>query len=367
MFPRSLLGALALLAFVSPRAYAQQEDPPPTHDPHPYTLHVYTNLVQVPTLVLGENRKPLPAIPRKDFAITLDGGPPFAPTQMRMQGDDPLSLAILLDVSDKQHSLAKVFADTLAAVTPLSLRPHDHVSIYAVDCKLFRSSFDVPADPETLSKGVSSVLALPALHNGKDKPACGSTLRLWEAVFLVSRQLADLPGRRAIFLATQANDHSSALHVTDVARYAAARGIAVFALRNKEEWDRDHIEHNPLTDRTGRPIGGSSYSASEDPLTLLCETSGGLVLPSTSSHLQQNLQDLVTLLRNRYILEYPRPKDTTAGLHSLDVRLPNQQAFIRPTGVTTTIEDPALANDPNVVPVAPSPAVTGKRRHLDPN
>ena len=49
----------------------------------PLTLHVYTNLVQIPTLVLGDDRKPIARIDERRFFVSLDGGRKL---RRRMQG-----------------------------------------------------------------------------------------------------------------------------------------------------------------------------------------------------------------------------------------------------------------------------------------
>ncbi|HMH14466.1 MAG TPA: hypothetical protein VK578_15305 [Edaphobacter sp.] len=63
------------------------------------TLHVYTNLLQVPTVVVGPHgeqiKKP---IEEKRFSVSIDSGPWFRATHVRLEGDDPISLSILLDV-----------------------------------------------------------------------------------------------------------------------------------------------------------------------------------------------------------------------------------------------------------------------------
>src|SRR5579875_4215745 len=59
-----------------------QQDPPPV-----FTLKVYTNLVQVPTLVLGHDRQPLAPLNFDRFQVSLDAGKKFAPTRVRMEGD----------------------------------------------------------------------------------------------------------------------------------------------------------------------------------------------------------------------------------------------------------------------------------------
>jgi len=78
---------------------AQQELPAPEEPIH--TLHVYTNLIQIPTLVLGPNRERLTKpIAENRFSVSIDSGPKFRATHVRLEGDDAISLSILLDVSE---------------------------------------------------------------------------------------------------------------------------------------------------------------------------------------------------------------------------------------------------------------------------
>ena len=64
------------------------------------TLHVYENLLQVPVLVLRPDRDHIPKpIDADRFSVSLDAGPWFPATHVRREGDDPISLSILLDVT----------------------------------------------------------------------------------------------------------------------------------------------------------------------------------------------------------------------------------------------------------------------------
>src|SRR5580698_1951598 len=108
------LAAAATLAPVFAPLWAplwaqQQDDPPPP--PNLYTLHVYTNLMQFPTIVLGPDLNPMKPVPREKFNVTIDGGPIFHPTKMRIEGDDPISLAVLLDAGGDQSSVLHAFAE----------------------------------------------------------------------------------------------------------------------------------------------------------------------------------------------------------------------------------------------------------------
>ena len=77
--------AWASVVLTSSRCSAQQAQPGGVQDQTPvFTLKVYTNLVQVPTLVLDHDRHPLPPIKFQRFQVSLDDGKRFAPTHVRL-------------------------------------------------------------------------------------------------------------------------------------------------------------------------------------------------------------------------------------------------------------------------------------------
>jgi len=61
---------------------AQSTPPAPPSESPGYTLHVYVNLVQIPTLVPNQSFSPIPPIDLDEFNISLDSGPRFHPTHM---------------------------------------------------------------------------------------------------------------------------------------------------------------------------------------------------------------------------------------------------------------------------------------------
>lgn len=330
MLKRAWISALFLALSRACSLHGQEAaEPDPPKDL--YTLHVYANLTQVPTLVMDSNHKAIRAIPRTDFSISLDGGPRFHPTQMRMQGEDPLSLAILLDASGRQPDIIKGFEAALAQITTLNLREHDRVSIYAVDCKLFRSASDVPASPAILRKGVGAVLALEPLHDGSNKPSCASKLHLWDAVAVVAGELDKLAGRRAILLVSTGEDHGSAMSHVQSAHFAAERGVAVFGLREDDAKSSDPGGLRSMTNsRDSNRFDRMSVPDSGDPMATLCATSGGVLLTATARHLDRGLTEIITLLRSRYILEYPRPSNASAGAHLIEVNVARTGATAGP-------------------------------------
>jgi hypothetical protein len=364
-----VLAFAAAAVFATPTAWLcaqEQDDPPPP--PNLYTLHVYTNLMQFPTVVLGADLKPMRPVPRDKFDITIDGGPVFHPTKMRIEGDDPISLAVLLDTGGDQRGVLQAFAQAFPALIPGSLHAKDRVSIYAVDCKVIRAVKDEPAvSQDSIEKGIANVLAAPGLHGNKTKPACGSSLHLWDAMTLVAQDLGDSPSRRVLLVVSQGRENGSKNHFAPVADFLSSRGIAVFGLRDNQAYGR-HISLAPF----GAPVGrGGNFNLpgsvnDEDLFSVMCGRNGGMVLDASNPGVAKDLEHLIDLLRGRYIIEYPRPDDKTAAIHSLNITIAGVNAFIRPTGGSSPLPDAAIAADPNTIPSAPSPAKLGKRRHLDP-
>jgi hypothetical protein len=315
------------------------------------TLHVYANTIQIPVLVLGADREPTAAIDPGRFEVSLDGGPKFRATHVRREGDDPISLAILLDVSGQEKELMPKIGEAIAGLAPLSLTARDHVSIYALDCKLLRSSDDVPADQEGLKRGVDA--ALKAWTNrgvGKHGAGCQHPVHLWDALAFVTYALSSVPGRRVILAVTKGNDGGSKHSWNELRTYAQASGVAIFGLVYvPEEPGLLHFLN----------VG---Y---ESPFNSVCELSGGMLLTASRRTVARVLKRFTTLQRERYIVEFPRPFKSEAGEHSLVVTIDKSDAFIRSAGITVPIPDPAVLADPLTVPSDPSHTPEyGKRRIL---
>lgn len=356
----SLLSVCLLLiaSATSPRLPAQapttQSPAPPPDDAAPYVLHVYTDLLQIPTLVLSPHLQPLLPIRDDQFNISLDGGPPFHPTHIRFQDDDPLDLAILFDASGDVDFLLHPLLSNLHDFAAHTLRPHDHVSLYASDCNLIRITDDLPAsDSDRLSANFASGLQNPALHHAtENQPRCAHPVPLWDTLATIAKTLPSLPGRRVILAITSGQDNHSTLTWEVLKRYAAANSITIFGLSPVS------FPRNPYS---------SSVTGSEGPFNNLTQLTGGLVLVTAASDLPLNLRHIIEMLRGRYILEFPRPTQGLPGQHSIEVTLAHRSAFIRAAGVTYPLPNPSLNSDPTTIPTPPSPAAFGDRHPLAPH
>ena len=335
----------------------QAQDQSPQKDEPIHTLHVYTNLVQVPTVVLGGNRERLKrVIPEKKFSVSIDSGPWFPATHVRQEGEDAISLSILLDVAGNGADLMPKMAETLAGLAPTMLHAKDHVSIYALDCSLIRSTNDLPADPETLKTGVNEALQ-PWIYRSqhKDSPKCSQSIHLWDALAYVVNELYRRPGRRVILAVSDGEDQGSVHKWSEVREFAQATGAAVFGVTYVPGYARDMQSRFPRR-------------SSEDAFLSICELSGGMVLPASTRSLQQTLGQFVTTVRERYIVEFPRPSNSTPGSHGMELRIAGGSSdFIRSAGVSMPIPDPKVLADPTTVSAGPSSAPEqGPRQPMNP-
>ena len=324
------------------------------------TLHAYTDLVQIPVLVLDTRRQRLPRVDPGLFRMTLNSGPLFQPTHVRVEGDDPITLAILVDGDAQKNDLLRGVADGVASLvggSPQrgvpgvgSLLPQDHLLFYVMDCGRIRSLVSLPEGEGALGPALAALeVHHPAGGGGRaDTMACMAPSRLWDAMALVTKELSVLPGRRVLLAITEGHDGGSATGWSALKSYAMHEGIAIFSL-----------SHPDMQERTVHLI------EPEDHMTSVCEFSGGIRLWSTSRDLSKSLGEFLRLVRERYIIDFPRPAKAKAGVLSVRVSLLKRDAFIRPSGVTFELPDPKLLTDPTTVPSDPSRGPTiGTRRPL---
>lgn len=330
------------------------------------TLRVYQDLVQIPVLVLRSDLRTMAPVTAGEFALSIDSGPLFRPTHVRREGDDAISLAVMIDLNGVDRELLKGAEDAVAAMVPAGLNARDHLSVYTLDCALTRSSDDQPADAAELRLAVERGLK-PWRERGRTKLPCAKPLGLFDALGYVSGKLAEVPGRRVIVLLSKGADHGSAATWREVVVKAHTGSVAVVGLRLNDDIDMAADAVRPVR---GFGMGPDTRGpVAEDPLNMLCQLSGGvLTSQATAKRVATRLREIPAMLRERYIVEFPRPHNGTAGTHGLEVTIAKQPlAYIRSAGITFPIADAALANDPTVMKNDPTKTPEeGKRRILKP-
>jgi hypothetical protein len=319
---------------------AAQDRPVQQNEPIP-TLHVYANLIQIPTLVLGPNRERISKpIAENRFSISVDSGPWFPATHVRPEGDDPISLSILLDFSGDTLGLMPKIGDAIAGLVPLSLHPKDHVSIYSLDCFLIQSLNDVPAEAGVFDVAVAEARRSGTIRRQHEQGMnCPQFGQLWDALARIVGELSNLPGRRVILAVTEGQDTGSHEKWNELRALAQTTGVAIFGLGYRPSGSlRTHMPQR--------------Y---EDIFNSVCQLSGGMVITTDGAFLSQDLKRFTEMLRERYIVEVPRPADATPGEHGIQVKVAKgDDDFIRPAGITVPVPDAAVLADPTTVPSDPS-------------
>jgi VWFA-related protein len=347
---------------------AQAPSPPDTPQQNPppglYTLHVYANLAQVPTLIISADGRPFPPLTPSQLFVSLDGGPQFHPSQLRIEGDDPISLAIVIDDSGSQSHFLAGIADTLSKLVPKDLHPKDHVSIYAIDCKAVQSVDDVPVSADVIRLGVNSVLAAEGLHGDKRKPACSNAVHLWDVLAHAVDKLGETPSRRAILLISLGMEAGSTITFDQIAKLAQDNSVAIFGMRDIDEFS---FQRSFRVQTASGLNGASSNAHPTDPLGHLALLTGGIVFDDRHFEIEDQLHRFIALLRGRYIVEFPRPDAGLPGSHQIQITIPSKWEYIvRYTGASIPLPDPSILSDPNTVPTAPSPATFGNKRPPQP-
>lgn len=325
--------------------WAQQASP--ANDAPTTTLHVYTNLAQVPTLVLTKKHKEMSPIPPAQFRLSLDSGPPVPPTHVRVEGDDPISMAILIDTMVPKSELLPQVQEAVTALARASLNTHDRVSIYALGCDLTVAADQITPDVKSLENAMNIAMASwttrqktasrIAISNEQSR----NCKPLWDALSYVTEKLHQQPGRKVLVAISDGADAGS-IKATwwSLQDRAQMEAVAVFGV---------------LTTNNTNP---------EDPFDLICQLTGGVELFATGFTLDQTLQDLVTMVRHRYILEFPRSDNFPAGRHTIAVSIVNTKAYIRTTGVTFPIANQKVLADPSTLHPQVEAPQPGTRRVL---
>jgi VWFA-related protein len=352
----------ALTAFVMAgvlTGFASSQDaPPPSQDDSGIpTLHVYTNLLQIPTLVLDSQHRPIRAIPERRFLVSIDSGPKSHVAHVRVEGEDPIALAILVDATRLQSNVTSKLRDAIVGLSPNSLHPGDSVSLYNLTCQLSRAVAASPISVDSLRESAELMFGEPkgSGRENSSKPCKQPQWNLLDAIVSAAKGLKDEPGRRVLLVLTDGQDRGSRTTWDEARVFATAKGAAIFGIVFSTDMTM------PI--RGPRGIMGTQAVSTAMNMVQLSESTGGMVLDNTDSGLATEFRDFVALVRGRYIVEFPRP-DTGAGSHSLDISVEKMSgAFIRPAGASVPVADPELAKDPNTILPDPSnaPAVGTKR------
>lgn len=309
------------------------------------TLRVYVNRIQIPVMVLSRYGKPMRPIPESSFQVTITGFGTFRPVHVRLEGDDPLAIAVIIDASDAGETMWRDLPKAFAKLLPV-LNPQDRLMLYGLDgCKAFRFlPENVPLNETLVHAGVDSAMAMRAASAKSHVDAsCGKPITMADMLPYVVAQLAKFPGRRMIVPVGGGTGYAARL--TDLKAMLSAESTVMLP-----------VVHTPALAAASMgyvqgPAGpvsivNSGFGSVFGNLAELAEYSGGRVRYLANHEFSASLAESVALARGRYILEFPRPDTLAAGHYRISVSDGHPRDFIRTSGISVpaaTAEETAAA------------------------
>lgn len=350
---RRRAGIAALLLACAWPLVSQQPTEPEPEPPPPgsiYTLHVYTNLIQVPLLVLNSQNKPVNGLTREQFKINIDSGPAFYPAKLHREDAESLMLATLFDASSTEPELIAAAPDALASLTHGAMNDVDQMALFAFSCQFALLPRAVAVDSAAVTEASLRVLHMPGLQGtGEKHPDCLHKSQLRDSIASTIGAIAKMQKRRAIIVITDGFDRRSKHSWEELRHLAVAQSVAIFAIRSN-----GYIS---------AVYEGRDRMESVNSLSFLCGQSGGIMLQSSGKDLPATLARIVAMIRSRYILEFPRPSNSTSGFHQMEVKVAARDVRSFATGATALLPQDTELNDPNTVKGDPSRTPVQGNRH----
>ena len=298
------------------------------------TLHVYTNLIQIPVLVLRNDFTSFPLLAPSRFSISIDNAPVSKPTHVRLESEYPIQLALVFDTIAPVDDILRATATAAAHLPGASLTPRDHLSVYTLGCTtISRFAYNLPADPEALTRVMGHVTDVQS----RKRPNCKGAKPLWDALAVVASNLYQLPGRRVILVVTNGFNSGSTRTSEALEEYAQGAGVAIFAF----------APFDPA------PVFGSARNPDNLALDRLCQLTGGILQSTLPGDIHARLPRFIQMLRGRYIVEFPRSRDATPGRHNLHVSIANLTGIILAAGDSVPIASQQEKEVPVLAPLDP--------------
>jgi VWFA-related protein len=255
-------------------------------DEEPVVIRVDVQMVRVPVSVQNENGKHIAGLRAEDFQL-LDNGAPRPVRQLWTEGDLPLHVGLVLDVSDSQMVVLRQNLEIMRAFLKGLLREQDRAFLAAFtgQVRLFQdftadgnAIMDVAAKIHTKEQvnGVrmgADCKPIPpprGLRTLKKPPkTCGGSA-IWHAMFRAVEKLKGAPDtRKAIILITDGQDTGSNYTAEQVIAMAQSHGIPVYAIGVHGRTGRPEAELNDkLLKRLGAETGGVMFEETEKPVEI---------------------------------------------------------------------------------------------------
>ena len=295
--PGHLVKVVAVLVLVSSTLAWSQPAPTTT------TIHVLSDLIEVPALAFRPPLRPTATLSRNDFAIHLDGGPAFVPEHARIQGSEPLTLVMVVEADPKNASVvSQALRSAIDHWTPDILRASDRLSIYVSGCRLVRSLHEQPADLPLRRAQFVDAFSFANFDAAMQADNKCHPLATNKVIDVAINQMENTTQWKIVLLIANGEHGADYQAMQRVQDLAAAQGVTIFAVKY-------------LRDGHFTPLA----NVGNDGLNRLVSSLGGVTVESSFAGLGTATATVIGLLRQRYILSFPPPASRSAGAHWLQI------------------------------------------------
>ncbi len=288
MFPCSARVALAAALSAAAGFPQQGADTAPS-------FRVNVNLVRVVATVRTQTGELAGNLQKPDFQL-FDNGAPQEVAVFERHSDQPLSVALLVDISGSTAKDLKYETDSATKFLKVLLGEgnlEDTVSLYGFN-------YEVRQFKNYTHSLLSLTAAMKELHG-----EAGTSL--YDAIYLAARDLEDREGRKVLIVVTDGGDTTSYKSLKQALEAVQLADAVIYP-----------IVVIPIANDAGRNVGG------ENALKFMADGTGGKTfLPSLGPQLDRAFSDIVDELRTQYLLGfYPRNVPLTSDrFHKLEVRV----------------------------------------------
>ena len=271
----------------------------------PPTFRAVSSRVSLNVVVKDHRGRVVRDLASTDFQV-FDQGLAVPITDFRT-GEEPISVAILVDTSGSMHIGARLAAARQAVDLLLTqFRPGDEAALFTFDktlCELVPFSTDVAS-----------------LRNGFARVDAFGSTALHDAVAAAAQQLSARPSsRRAVIAITDGLDNSSQLSAVAASGIARSTDVPVYVLA---------VANATLPVAAKQIVMKPAASGGVARLDALTASTGGASFAAeTTVEAGQSVQQILTDLRTGYVLAFT--PNETLGWHQLTVRVAHKTAQVR--------------------------------------
>jgi len=289
---RGAIPALLCLSFIL-TAVALSVSPLGAQQSKP--LRVQTDLVNVLSSALGPDGHPLIDIPKESFQLFEDGVPQEI-SRFEPETNQPLDLALMIDVSGTALAELKTEREAAARFIHKVVRPGDRLAIFDFTSEVTQlSTF---TDDAKVLDG-----AVPRIAPGEDLGTA-----LYDALVLGSKALKRLPTgrRRVIVLVTDAGETTSKSDFDEARRAAIASEALLYS----------------ILVRAVKTESGRNTAGEHALITITDSTGGAMYFPDELGQLDAMFELINRELRTQYLLGYyPRPAPPPGSYRHIELRV----------------------------------------------